>query len=137
MCPPPGPGPEGSATNVFDGGVEWGLFVYLRDGRESFSHNTCIHLHRLGICRVTLAWPCFLMSFWGGFGVALGAHLTSNLVPFSSQDGPQEPPRMHLKMHLVLHHFFDRFLFDFWLVFDPQGEQKSKKKQSNNTTSKT
>ena len=49
-----GPWARGSATNVFNGGVEGGVFVYLRDGREPFLHNTCIHSHRVGICRVTL-----------------------------------------------------------------------------------
>ena len=87
------------------------------------------------------------MIFW----LRLGTIIFSILVPTWLQLGPQLGPQIHQKsiqerskihpnLHLVVDWFWDRFLIDFWSIFDPQIDQKSIKNQSkhhpNNTTTK-
>ena len=52
----------------------------------------------------------------------------------------QEPTKIHPNLHLVFDHLLDRFLIDFWSIFDPKIHPKSIKNRSrnqpNNTTTK-
>ena len=81
--------------------------------------------------------PGFLMIFW----LRLGKVIFSILVPTWLQLGSQlglkidqksssEPSKPHPNLHLVFDCFLDRFLIDFWSIFDPQINKKSIKNRS-------
>ena len=97
-----------------------------------------------------LAWSCahvLELIFWHRLGPPIFQILVPTWPHFAPQLGPkiapksiQEPSKIDPKSHLMFNHFFDRFLIDFWSIFDPKINQKSIKNQStnhpNNTTTK-
>ena len=90
---------------------------------------------------------CFLMIFRHRFGtpffrilVPTWPQLGPQLGPKIDQKSIQEPSKIHPNLHLVFDPLLDRFLIDFWSIFDPQIDQKSIKNRPtnhpNNTTTK-
>ena len=47
------------------------------------------------------------------------------------QKSDQEPSKLHSKLHLIFDHFLDRFLMDFWWIFDPQSHTEFKSEPNN------
>ena len=65
-----------------------------------------------------------LVPTWPHFAPQLGPKIASKSI--------QEPSKIYPKSHLLSDPFFDRFLIDFWSIFDPQIDQKSIKNRSTN-----
>ena len=87
----------------------------------------------------------FESCFWSELGTICFLILVPTWPQLGPQLGPkidlksiQEPSKIHPNLHLVFNWFLDRFLIDFWSMFDPKIDQKSIKNQSkhhpNNTT---
>ena len=87
-----------------------------------------------------VAWVASPVFGWF-FDIVLVPLFSSILVPTWPQLGPQlgpqidqeslpEPSKTHPKSRLIFDHFFDRLLIDFWTIFEPQIDQKSINKSS-------
>ena len=131
------PGPC-AREGVFLGPLAFLLYSSILSQRDSLGARTQDHCVPLRTTAATCG-SRFLMICWYRFGTPFPSILVPTWPQLDPQIWPkihpksmQEPSKIHPNLHLVFDRLSNRFLIDFWSIFDPEINKKSIKKRSTN-----